>query len=225
MRRKGYAIHYMKQELQIVERNKDGEGCCSRKSFYKILKVVSKPSMENENAEHCMAIMGGNQAVRPIKFFDEDRWLSFCVLKKALQFKREELVKRLLSQSGALSDRMCLLRVFDTTRLGDFSDRTIWCQFLQLKEEKAYRKKYKGFCNRKGGATLANMFVKQPDVKTVPVPKIEAPKVEAPSVTKPAAKPKKLTRKSSRRGGKKSRRGGRKPTAADFRKKYSKRRG
>ena len=55
----------------------------------KILKVVSKPSSENENAEHCLAIMGANQALRKVSWFDEDRWLSFCVLKKALQFKRE----------------------------------------------------------------------------------------------------------------------------------------
>merc|ERR1712106_483492 len=110
------AVHFLNEKPGFIEKNSRGEGCCNRKSYYKLLKRLYKAAKIDENAEPCMALATEHQA-------------------------NKEMV-----QAGLLRgthDRTCVMRALDTKNYQPRSIPAIYCEFVRLTNLEHFKEKIK----------------------------------------------------------------------------------
>ena len=174
--RKTYVINFLNEKLSYVERvnnfclkfryfycqNNNHQGCCKRRSFYKILSGIYKSVKISEHAESCMALVEAHQATKKkIKKFDKTSFVSFCVLAKQMAENKQVvdfywvnisepsfLFKNV--QDGLLRvkshDRLCVLRAVDTSRYDVDDDKSIYCTFVKMRHKTDYEKNFESLC-------------------------------------------------------------------------------
>jgi len=143
--RKTYVINFLNEKLSYVERNNNHQGCCKRRSFYKILSGIYKSVKISEHAESCMALVEAHQATKKkIKKFDKTSFVSFCVLAKQMAENKQNVQDGLLRVKT--HDRLCVLRAVDTSRYDVDDDKSIYCTFVKMRHKKDYEKNFESLC-------------------------------------------------------------------------------
>jgi len=155
--RKTYAINYLHEELKYVERNSNRAGCCPVTDFKDMLGRKATRfflTHKQDYAFSCKRVAQIQHEKLPKKYslFGNKGiwdWFGFCVTANLLHNGKEKAVKdKLLSIKE--NNRMCVIRAFDKSQYGNFSQKAVWCAFVKIHFRKDFKTAFGKYCKSPG---------------------------------------------------------------------------
>jgi len=173
--RKLYAIHYLNEKPKYAERNSNRAGCCTVSNFSIMLRREATrhwiTTKKGGNAFSCkrVAQIQAKKTGKKYSLFESKKiwdWFGFCVASKLIKSGKEQAMKdKLLSYKT--NDRMCVIRVFDKSQYGDFSQKAVWCAFVKIYFRKDFEKAFGKYCKSPGSDPWpAGLKAKEANKKT-----------------------------------------------------------